>query len=826
MVSICSGLTRGSIQDFLVRTVIFFLYYTYFHFCFSFFFSAYSWVFFFFFFCLVRQSTRSMFRNKNPNKNATITSFFSKVPKPDEDKNVTKAKLSASVSSSTLSGAQPGKVVKRTLTASTASSSTRGASALVRAGRSASLFGSDVKVARPMPSWMSQSQNAFNDYDDLEDLEDLFTDEADAQFFSNSSTSIKIKAKQPSIRNRTTDSEIEITKVTSSEEIQVSTILEPKILFPENKSQAKRTRTLPWEVSSTEPVKISGLELSKRLNSISRQTGANYNDGFAKKRTTPSGPESTRIKLSKEQQGVIDLALRGESLFFTGAAGTGKSVLLRELIIQLSRKYHYDTVAITASTGLAALNIGGETLHRFGGIGLGDQKAEALVQRVTRNQEASKRWKRCKILIIDEISMVDGALLDKLSIIAQRLRSNKNPFGGIQLICTGDFFQLPPVDGKNSFGGRKNKVLFAFESNVWKTIMTTTVLLTQVFRQQGDNRLIEILNAMRLGELTPSMCRELSNLSRPVKYTDGIEPTELYPTRREVDFANKKRLESLKGCYHMYKARDLIHEKALAEARLRKEDAIRMLDNNTMGTPQLLLRHDCQVMLLRNQDNGLVNGSLGIVVAFLSKSEYEVLTLNSDNLSEKEIDQMARNTEERRECLGKYQPETLSSTGTILHQCGDDMLYPIVRFSSMSRLQLVLTTNFEIKNSLREVVAERMQLPLILSWAMSVHKSQGQTLERVKVNLQKTFETGQAYVAVSRATSADRLQVINFNPSKVLAHHRVIEFYRTLTDLNKTTENRSGLQKQQQPTRQELVAWEEERRFEEMYVEDDDEGFF
>lgn len=768
-----------------------------------------------------------MFRNKNPNKNATITSFFSKVPKTDEDKIVTKANLSASVSSSAFSGTQPGKVVKRTLTASTASSSTRGASALVRAGRSASLFGSGVKVARPMPSWMSQSQNAFNDYDDLEDLEDLFTDEADAQFFSNSSASIKIKAKQPPIKNRTMDSEVEITKVISSEEIQVSKILEPKILFPKNKSQAIRTRTLPWEVSSTEPVKISGLELSKRLNSISRQTGANYNDGFAKKRTTTqSRPESMRIKLSKEQQGVIDLALRGESLFFTGAAGTGKSVLLRELIVQLSRKYHYDTVAITASTGLAALNIGGETLHRFGGIGLGDQKAEALVQRVMRNQEASKRWKRCKILIIDEISMVDGALLDKLSIIAQRLRSNSDPFGGIQLICTGDFFQLPPVDGKNSFGGRKNKVLFAFESEVWKDIMTTTVLLTQVFRQQGDNRLIEILNAMRLGELTPAMCRELSNLSRTVKYTDGIEPTELYPTRREVDFANKKRLESLKGCYHMYKPRDLIHEKALAEARLRKEDAIRMLDTNTMSTPQLLLRHDCQVMLLRNQDNGLVNGSLGIVVAFLSKSEYEVLTLNSDNLSEKEIDEMARNTEERRECLGKYQPETLSSTGTILHQCGDDMLYPIVRFSSISRLQLVSTTNFEIKNSQREVVAERMQLPLILSWAMSVHKSQGQTLERVKVNLQKTFETGQAYVAVSRATSADRLQVINFNPSKVSAHQKVIEFYRTLTDLNKTTENRSGFQNQQQSTQQELVAWEEERRFEEMYVEDDDEGFF
>ncbi|KAF5103694.1 hypothetical protein DV451_001302 [Geotrichum candidum] len=768
-----------------------------------------------------------MFRKKNTSKNAAITSFFSKAPQPAADKNVVRERSVASIPSSTFSSTQqPAKVAKRTLTASSTSSATRGASALVRAGRSASLLGSGLKVARSTPSWMSQSQNAFNDYDDLEDLEDLFTDEADAQFFSSNTNSIKLKAKQPTNSPQRSASGIEITKVTSTEGVEITKVQERKIVFPENKNQDLRTRTLPWEVSKTETVKISGVDLSKRLHSMtSRQTTPNYTDGFAKRKMVQSKFGDKGIKLSAEQQGVIDLALKGKSLFFTGAAGTGKSVLLRELIKRLSSQYPIDSVAVTASTGLAALNIGGETLHRFAGIGLGDQKAELLVQRVMRNQEASKRWKRCRILIIDEISMVDGSLLDKLSIIAQRLRNNKIPFGGMQLICTGDFFQLPPVDGKNSFGGRTNRVMFAFESNVWNEIMSTTVLLTEVFRQQGDNRLIEILNAMRLGELTPSMCGELSNLSRTVKYNDGIEPTELYPTRREVEFANKKRLESLKGCYHSYKSKDIVHEKALAATRMRKEDAIRMLDNNTMGMPQVLLRHDCQVMLLRNQDNGLVNGSLGIVVAFLTKHEFEIMMLNADDLNEKDADELARNTERHREGSGRYQPETLSSTGTISHQCGDDMLFPVVRFSNLSRLQQVSTTTFEITNSHREVVAERIQLPLILSWAMSVHKSQGQTLERVKVNLQKTFETGQAYVAVSRATSADRLQVINFNPSKVSAHQKVIKFYRTLTNLT-VTKQTGNAQRRQQPTQQELAAWEEERRFGEMYVEDDDERFF
>lgn len=188
-----------------------------------------------------------------------------------------------------------------------------------------------------------------------------------------------------------------------------------------------------------------------------------------------------RVFLSDEQKKVLDLVVEGKkSVFFTGSAGTGKSVLMREIISVLRRKNKRepDRVAVTASTGLAACNIGGVTLHSFGGIGLGKEDAEELIKKVKRNPKAKNRWLRTRVLIIDEISMVDGALFDKLERIARAIRNNGRPFGGIQLVITGDFFQLPPVP---DFGG---KATFSFDAATWSTSIEHTFCLTQVFRQK------------------------------------------------------------------------------------------------------------------------------------------------------------------------------------------------------------------------------------------------------------------------------------------------------------------------------------------------------
>ena len=193
-----------------------------------------------------------------------------------------------------------------------------------------------------------------------------------------------------------------------------------------------------------------------------------------------------RVFLSDEQRKVLDLVADSKkSVFFTGSAGTGKSVLLREVIRVLRDKYmrEIDRVAVTASTGLAACNIGGVTLHSFAGIGLGKEAVPELVKKIKRNQKAKLRWMRTKVLIIDEISMVDGDLFDKLEGIARIIRNNGRPFGGIQLVITGDFFQLPPVPDYGKIAK------FAFDAATWNTSIEHTIGLTQVFRQKDPGML-------------------------------------------------------------------------------------------------------------------------------------------------------------------------------------------------------------------------------------------------------------------------------------------------------------------------------------------------
>lgn len=200
-----------------------------------------------------------------------------------------------------------------------------------------------------------------------------------------------------------------------------------------------------------------------------------------KRVSTKKAKRVSRVFLSEEQRKVLDLVVEAKrSVFFTGSAGTGKSVLMREIIQSLGQEYlrEPDRVAVTASTGLAACNVAGVTLHSFAGIGLGKEALPELVKKIKRNPKAKNRWQRTKVLIIDEISMVDGDLFDKLEGIARIIRNNGRPFGGIQLVITGDFFQLPPVPNY----GKVAK--FCFDAATWNTSIEHTIGLTQVFRQK------------------------------------------------------------------------------------------------------------------------------------------------------------------------------------------------------------------------------------------------------------------------------------------------------------------------------------------------------
>lgn len=237
----------------------------------------------------------------------------------------------------------------------------------------------------------------------------------------------------------------------------------------------------------------------KQLKDLSRkQTPADFGDdsGLPEAKSShdlmgevSSLPKSSGpLTLSNEQQHVKNLVcFKKASVFFTGPAGTGKSVLMRAIIDDLRTKYAKDTeqLGITASTGLAACNIGGMTLHSFAGIGLGKEDASTLIRKIRQNQKARNRWLKTKTLVIDEISMVDGDLFDKLSQIGRTIRKNGRPWGGIQLVLTGDFFQLPPVPDRE-----KRDVKFAFEASTWGGSIEHTIGLTEVFRQKDPGLFI------------------------------------------------------------------------------------------------------------------------------------------------------------------------------------------------------------------------------------------------------------------------------------------------------------------------------------------------
>ncbi|CBX98905.1 similar to DNA helicase homolog [Plenodomus lingam JN3] len=361
---------------------------------------------------------------------------------------------------------------------------------------------------------------------------------------------------------------------------------------------------------------------------------------------------------------------------------------------------------------------------------------------------------RTKVLIMDEVSMVDGDLFDKLEQIARTIRNNGRPFGGIQLVITGDFFQLPPVPET----GKPAK--FAFDAGTWTTSIEHTIGLHHVFRQK-DPVFANMLNEMREGRLTQESITRFKQLERPLPQADeNIEATELFPTRQEVDRANNVRMAQLHGTTFTFDARD-------GGTITNKEQRDRLLQS-CMVPEQVHLKKGAQVMLVKNMDDQLVNGSLGKVIGFMTEpmftiyKEHEEDLLNGDGASE-----AAMKTEQMKMGLGLNTAQ----------------VYPLVRFANAdgtTRDLLTKREEWKVELPNGEVQASRSQIPLILAWALSIHKAQGQTLERVRVDLGKVFEKGQAYVALSRATSMAGLQILRFDARKVIAHEKVRLFYAGL----------------------------------------------
>lgn len=310
-------------------------------------------------------------------------------------------------------------------------------------------------------------------------------------------------------------------------------------------------------------------------------------------------------RLTEKQREALEIMERGENLFVTGLSGSGKSTVIRRFV---EENRHKKNIYITSTTGVSALLVKGSTIHSFAGIGLGVGDAVRLVGKVASNRKALNRWKRAQVLIIDEISMMSPVLFEKLEFIARQVRMNPNPFGGIQLILSGDFCQLPCVDSEK----------FCFESEVWEKCIPNTVYLNEIVRQ-SDAEFQTILNEVRVGILSKKTKDALLSRVGVVLTNDlGIKPTKVYPTNSQVSFTNEVELKKLKPReMNSYEMTITCSNSDIKEKFLK----------NAVVEENITLCDGAQVMLLYNLDTeaGLVNGSRGVVTGFTVEDSFPIV---------------------------------------------------------------------------------------------------------------------------------------------------------------------------------------------------------
>lgn len=316
--------------------------------------------------------------------------------------------------------------------------------------------------------------------------------------------------------------------------------------------------------------------------------------GPAPKKLYSPSPLTTNT-LNPEQQNILEACLSGKNIFFTGSAGTGKSFLLKRIISALPP----DVTMATASTGVAACHIGGTTLHAFAGIGDGSGLLKNLCDKAMKTPLVAQKWRKCKHLIIDEISMVDGIFFEKLEAVARHVRKNEKPFGGIQLILCGDFLQLPPVVDKNKCPKR-----FCFQSASWDRCVELCFELKQVHRQK-DQEFVSILNSIRIGRVTKEISERLLKTATQKIESDGILATILCSHTNDSNMINSTKLQNLSGEEKVFMSQD-------------SENATKLLDMQTVAPSKLIVKTGAQVMLLKNinVNAGLVNGARGVIVRF------------------------------------------------------------------------------------------------------------------------------------------------------------------------------------------------------------------
>jgi ATP-dependent DNA helicase PIF1 len=447
-------------------------------------------------------------------------------------------------------------------------------------------------------------------------------------------------------------------------------------------------------------------------------------------------------QLSLEQQHAFTKYRLGHNIFITGSGGTGKSYLIKTIKKDLETRGIKHAVCALTGCASVLLNCYAKTIHSWSGIGLGVGTKDEIVEKAIRNKRATTNWKTTQVLIVDEISMMSLKIFEAIEQIAKcAKRQYLRPFGGMQIIFIGDFYQLPPVS-------RGEDTQFCFESPLWnQTFNVENHIKLKTLYRQTDPEYIRILTEVRDGVLTEDSLVAL-NARLTAKYdpreNSGILPTKLFPRNADADRVNQTMYAKLKESEEKYDLKTVSNLRMFNETsvpipidvmtkcvELKEEEIeqqMKLFCENSNLNPQLSLKKGAIVMCLANLDTdaGVCNGSQGIVIDFAANKFPIVKFLNG--------------------VIMTIQPR--------VYQHGD---YP--------KFGLV-------------------QIPLRLAWAFTIHKSQGVTLDIAEIDIGTSiFEFGQTYVALSRIRSLKGLFLSSFNPNKIKTNPTVSAFYKKIPEI-------------------------------------------
>ena len=454
--------------------------------------------------------------------------------------------------------------------------------------------------------------------------------------------------------------------------------------------------------------------------------------------------------LSPEQLYAFNKFSTGENLFITGPGGTGKTKLIQYLS-QYSdiQNRDYQVCALTGCASLL-LKCNARTIHSWSGIKIAKGRKEDVIRNVLKQAKTVQKWKKIKVLIVDEISMMSCKIFEILEELGRTIRKSSLPFGGIQVVFTGDFFQLPPV---GTFGEPETE-MFCFESPIWQKVfpLKNHIELKTIFRQK-DPLYKEILNQIRLGTIEQDKIEILNKyVKREFKPEEheGCIPVKLFAVRNRAEYVNNSMFEKLNDTPFEFKQHirtdctiylesskpfSIEHQRKCQEiSQLELEKEVEFLSNSIPCANQLLLKKGSVVMCISNvdMDRGICNGSQGIIIDIIEN---------------------------------KADPSDIK---------------PVVKFSNGVVMQMA-RLYWQSEEYPKIAIG---QIPLCLAWAFTIHKIQGSTMSMAEIDIGMTiFEYGQIYVALSRIESLDGLYLINFNPSKIKANPKVIAFYEKIPEI-------------------------------------------